>query len=82
MKYWGHGQPPVMFSDIREGEPRNPSLIARAARTMLERYADGPIHAVADPNEPTAPKFLTYLGFEYVGASRYGEVYRYDPRKH
>lgn len=67
------------FSDIGpEMRPFRKGLV-RAGRWLIEQMerAGVPVVAVANPSEPTAPAFLTWMGFVHVGATIDGEVYQW-----
>lgn len=68
-----HCVPHTCFGDIRPGINRSPTAIVRLAKkviSLLDSY-NTPVFAIADANEPTAEKFLKYLGFQHVS----GEVF-------
>lgn len=80
--YWGHGRPPVMFSDLAPGfGKRHPMVVVRSGRKMLKRWATVPLLTLQDKDEPSAPRFLAHMGFEHVCTSAQGEIWRYDPRR-
>lgn len=54
--------------------------IARFARRVGSLFGGAPGVAVANPEEPTAARFLEWLGFEHAATSKEGEVYRW-PRQ-
>ncbi len=68
-----------MFSVFREAlRPHLRHLaILRAikAAQAAVKASRVPVLALAEPGEPTAPKLLERLGFEYIGAFDEGEVY-------
>lgn len=82
MVYPGRGRAPCLFSEFLPGAPRDRRGIVRAGRMALAKFATVPIFAVANQDEPTAPRFLTFLGFQLVGHGPAGALYRYDPAAH
>lgn len=70
----------VMFSDLKPDIRRYRKSIVKAAKQIVREATsrhNGAVIALADPNEPTAPSFLTHLGFLYAGSSPDGEVYQW-----
>lgn len=70
----------VMFSNLTPEIRRFPKSLLKAAKQIVREAAarhKGAVIAIADPSEPTAPNFLTHLGFLYVGSSPDGEVYQW-----
>jgi len=71
---------PTLFSDIRPGT-RSAVRVWKGARAILERVVgDQPVVAVADRDEPGAPRLLERLGFERFGETPEGPMYRFTPR--
>lgn len=48
-------------------------ILARRARELFSKYPI--VLALASDTEPTAPAFLRYAGFVYVGPTPVGEIY-------
>ncbi len=52
--------------------------IGKFARRLTEIFGRGvPGITIAEPSEPTAPRLLEWLGFEFVATCDDGEVYRW-----
>ena len=66
------------FLELKEEMRTRRVSIARFTRRLVEIFDRGmPGMAIAAPDEPTADRFLRWVGFEYVGACDDGEVYRW-----
>lgn len=68
--FLGHGHV-VVFSDIREGIPK--MTIWREARALM---SDVKLPAICIAEETSGP-FLERLGWQHVGPSDQGEVYKW-----
>ena len=66
------------FSEIKEEFRPYKVSIVRFARKIEGLFNGLPGVAVASPREPGAEKLLRRLGFEHVGSSDEGEVYRWQ----
>ena len=75
-----HGQYITLFSDLKPEIRPHKKEIWRASAFIMEqakRYKT-PVLAIADPDEPTAPRFLSRLGFTFVGSCSDGDVYQWQ----
>lgn len=75
-----HGQYITLFSDLGQGIRGHKKDIWRAAAFIMDqakRYKT-PVLAIADPDEATAPRFLSRLGFTFVGTCSDGDVYQWQ----
>lgn len=74
------GQYITIFSDLKDAIRPYKREIWRASAYIMaqaKRYRT-PVIAIADPDEPTAPRFLSRLGFEFVGSCSDGDVYQWQ----
>lgn len=74
-----HTEPMQCFSVMTDPVRRSPKTIVKVAlrlRQMLDSYT-GTVYALADKNEPNAPRFLKFIGFEYFNTTVQGEIYRW-----
>ena len=71
--------PRMCFSNIKQSLKKSPRTIVRMAHAVREVMgkSEVPVYAIADKNEPTAPKFLEHVGFEHLMTSSDGEIYRW-----
>ncbi|BES72161.1 hypothetical protein RE428_31790 [Marinobacter nanhaiticus D15-8W] len=70
----------TIFSDLKPGIRGHKKEIWRGAAFIMEqakRYKS-PIMAIADPDEPTAKRFLPRLGFVFMGTCTDGDVYQWQ----
>lgn len=51
--------------------------IGKFARRLVGIFGGVPGMTIASPDEPTAPRLLEWLGFDYVGSCGDGEVYQW-----
>lgn len=70
-----YSKPIMCFSEIMPRLKRSPRMILRMARLVVGMIDNtrGDVYAMADPMEPTASRFLSYVGFEHVR----GRVYKW-----
>lgn len=69
--------PMQCFSHTTAAGKRYPKLVWRIALQLKEWMSQrsAPVYALADRDEPTAPRLLTRLGFVEHNKSAYGQVY-------
>ena len=65
----------MLFSDLKPEGRKYRKAIVKAARMVLEMAKGIPILALAE--HPSSCRFLTRLGFTYIGSSPAGEVFRW-----
>lgn len=78
-----HTNPLQCFSEMTDTLRKSPRTIVKCAiklRDILDSYSVD-IYAIANEDEPTAPRFLEYVGFKYVSSTVQGELYKW-PRQH
>lgn len=64
-----------------KGQHSPVSIYRTAKRCMAElRKLDLPFGAIAQDGLESAPRFLSHLGFEYLGTCADGEVYQWPQR--
>lgn len=68
------------FSEMKDQFRPYKVSIVKFARKMGELLNEAPGLAVANPREPGSERLLRRLGFEHVGSSSEGEVYRWQTR--
>lgn len=65
------------FSDLRPEMRRWPMTIVRGVRAFLADVGETNAPAIADTEEPGAPRLLSLLGFDHVTSTAGGEVFVY-----
>ena len=67
----------IGFSEIKDGVPRPKKHIIKTALGVLKLFRQHPeVMAFANADEPSAPRFLEYLGFAPTGEhTANGDVY-------
>lgn len=74
-----YSNPRMCFGNIRPELKKSPRTIVKLARlvTAVVEDSDVPVYALADEDEPTAPRFLEHVGFDHIMSTEKGEVYRW-----
>ncbi len=74
-----YSNPTMCFGNIKPEMKKSPRTIIKLARmvTKVVDESDMPVYAIADKDEPTAPRFLEHVGFDYLMSSRNGEIYKW-----
>ena len=65
------------FLEIKDELRPYKTTIARMALKIRDVFDGKEGMAVASPNEPTADRFLKWIGFEHIGSCADGEVYKW-----
>jgi len=77
-----HTNPLQCFSEMTDRLRDSPRTIVKTAiqlRDILDSYA-ADIYAIASEEEPTASRFLEYVGFKYINSTHQGELYQWQRR--
>lgn len=74
-----YSNPRMCFGNIKPEIKKSPRTLVKLARmvTAVVAESDVPVYAIADKDEPTAPRFLEHVGFEYMMTSSDGEIYQW-----
>lgn len=75
-----HSTPMQCFSTMKDVVRQSPKTIVKCAkqlRNILNCY-ECRILAIAEDREPTAKRFLEFVGFEYLDTTSQGEIYQWQ----
>ena len=74
-----YSNPRMCFGNIKPELKKSPRTIIKLARlvTAVVEESEVPVYAIANEDEPTAPRFLEHVGFEHLMSSDDGEIYRW-----
>jgi hypothetical protein len=72
---WGVKNRPYLSLEITPELRTNPIFMVKAARQLIKEAIEeaGELFTIEDKDEPTAPRFLSFLGFEPTGEEIQGE---------
>jgi hypothetical protein len=72
---WGDGGRPYLSMGITDEFRKFPVFMVKTAKMLIEAsmQANGELYTVEDKEEPTAPRFLEFLGFVDTGETIQGE---------
>ena len=71
-----NSSPAQCFSTMQDVVRASPKTILKVAKALagILNQSRGPVYAIADQSEPTAPRFLSHIGFKYLTTTYQGEV--------
>lgn len=72
---WGIKGRPYLSLEITDELRQKPVFMVKAAKQLIEQAIEeaGEVFTIEDKDEPTAPRFLSFLGFVPTGENVQGE---------